>query len=268
MVCKAMTPTPSPIPAATVILARPAPGALEVFLLRRHKASGFMSNAFVFPGGKVDATDAGVEAAAVRELFEEAGVLLCEPALPAERRVAWRRRLLGGEATFAELLAEERLVVAAERLHFWARWITPSMEPKRFDARFFLAELPAGQIPSFDDKETVEELWITPAAALERQAAGDLRLPPPQIRTLTELAALPDLPSAVAAAARRRQATGAITPRFLQVDGKITLLLPWDREYLSGAGEGAPLAAEHPFAGGMSRFVLDGMVWRLATAGS
>src|SRR5262249_54949913 len=147
-----------PIPAATVILTRQADRALEVFLLKRHRASTFMSNAYVFPGGRVDESDGSPEVAAIRELFEEAGVWLANP-LP-EGLADERRRLNANETTFPEILARAGAAPDLSRLHWWARWVTPSAEPKRFDAQFFVAELPPGQTPSFDQKETVEELWI------------------------------------------------------------------------------------------------------------
>ncbi|MBI5477314.1 MAG: NUDIX domain-containing protein, partial [Deltaproteobacteria bacterium] len=109
-------------------------------------------NAFVFPGGRLDAADGSAEVAAIRELFEEAGVLLARPPVPAAPAPgavppavidAWRRRLLAGETTFAGLLQEAGLEPDVGRLHPWARFVTPSFEPKRFDARFFLAVVPA-----------------------------------------------------------------------------------------------------------------------------
>lgn len=264
-------PASVPLPAASVILVRERrPGAdVEVFLVRRHRKSSFMSDNFVFPGGKIDPEDAGAEVAAIRELFEEAGVLLARGELPAERREAWRRRLNAREAGFAALLAGEGLTPDPARLHWWARWITPAVEPRRFDACFFLAELPSGQTPSFDDKETVEELWIAPAEALARQAAGTLRLPPPQIKTLLELG--DDAPHGVgrlaARAAERARHPHPIMPRFAQLGAQVALLLPWDPEYETrGVGEAAPLPRGHFLASGPSRFLLEGMAWKLTYA--
>src|SRR5262249_5085151 len=139
--------------------------------------------------GRIDPDDGGPEVAAVRELFEEAGVLLTDRPLAEETQAEWRRRLNAGSGGLRQLLAAAQLPPHRSRLQFWSRWLTPSFEPKRFDAAFFVAELPPGQTPSFDQKETVEELWISPAEALARQTAGTLRLPPPQVRTFIELEA-------------------------------------------------------------------------------
>jgi 8-oxo-dGTP pyrophosphatase MutT (NUDIX family) len=245
-----------------VILARPGPDALEVFLVKRHRKASFMSSAFVFPGGKVDPDDASAEVAAVRELFEEAGVLLCDRPLAPDVQSAWRRRLLAGEARFQQLLADEGLVPDRARLHRWSRWITPSFEPKRFDAAFFLAELPPDQVPSFDAQETIEELWVSPADALARQSAGTLKLPPPQLRTFHELLACGTIAAAVAAAAERQRTPAALCPRPVMGEGGLTLLFPWDPDYAGAEGEGLPLASDHPWATPPSRMVWDGTTWR------
>src|SRR5688572_24225191 len=225
----------SVIPAATVILVRESEQGIEVFLVKRHKKSSFMSNAFVFPGGKIDPTDADAETAAARELFEEAGVLLADPPADAARvAVADRARLLAGDTAFNDILAAAGLGVDRTRLHFWSRWVTPVQEPRRFDAEFFVAELPPGQTPSFDQKETVEELWISPAAALERQAAGELRLAPPQLRTFHELAAAATdggIAGVIAASGIRRMHRAAICPRIVQDEGGIAIVLPWDPSF-------------------------------------
>jgi 8-oxo-dGTP pyrophosphatase MutT (NUDIX family) len=252
-----------PIPAATVVLVRPAGDDVQVFLLRRHRASSFMSNAFVFPGGKIDPEDGSPETAAVRELYEEAGVLLCEPpaADPATARDA-RRRLNAGEVSFPQVLALCSRSPAQGGLHWWARWVTPSAEPRRFDATFFVAELPPDQSPSFDDKETVEELWIAPGEAIARQAAGELRLPPPQLRTMFDLRAAGGMPGILAEAARRQAARAPIMPRIAMGEDGIKILLPWDPEYLATSGEGEPIAREHILATPPSRFVWTGSAWR------
>ena len=259
-----------PVPAATVILVRERrPGAdVEVFLVRRHRRSQFMSDAFVFPGGKIDDGDGSGEIAAIRECFEEAGILLARGTPPADL-AEWRRRLNAREIGFREVLAAGPLEPDVARLHLWARWVTPSVEPKRFDARFYLAEAPPGAEASTDSKETTEVVWLTPEEALTQHRDERLRLPPPQVKTLTEL--LPYAPSGLAAvaeaAARRTPNVDPVLPRFADLDGKVMLLLPWDPDYdRAGVGDGMPLARGHFLAGGPSRFVLEGMTWRLEYA--
>src|SRR5262249_47846 len=140
--------------AASVILLRRATPGFEVFLLRRHKRASFMASAFVFPGG---AAEPGEDArtAAARELFEEAGVLRARAregargqALEVARIGLVRRRILEGTEA-GPALAAAALAWSTEVLVPWAHWITPSIEPKRFSARFFVCELPSGQVPSF-----------------------------------------------------------------------------------------------------------------------
>ncbi|MEZ0228840.1 MAG: NUDIX domain-containing protein [Planctomycetota bacterium] len=221
-----------PRDAATVILLRPrdGDGAAEVFLLRRHRGASFMAQAFVFPGGGRDGQEDLRETAA-RELREEANV---------------------------------RIEAAA--LVPFSHWITPSAEKKRFSARFFVAELPAGETPRYDGAETVEQLWITPADALARSA--ELYLPPPQLRTLLDIRDVAAKgPAAVLAFARARAAhVKPIVPRFAKVPAApsgFALLLPWDPEYESlGQGDGERFPEGHPFAGGPTRFFMEGLVFR------
>jgi 8-oxo-dGTP pyrophosphatase MutT (NUDIX family) len=255
------------IPAAAVILVRERAGLVETLLLRRHKQSGFMADAFVFPGGKIDAGESD-EQAALRELFEEAGVLICRGPVP-ENAAVWRARINAREASFADFLAAEHVELELSAPRAWSRWITPSVEPRRFDARFFLAVLPAGQLTSVDDHETTEEAWLTPEEALARQAAGQLKLPPPQMRTLVEMReAGRDLPSLLAAAEARRPDLLPILPRFAEVaPGQMALLLPWDPAYADqGTGDRHDWPSGQPLGAGPSRFLLSGSSWSLEYA--
>jgi 8-oxo-dGTP pyrophosphatase MutT (NUDIX family) len=245
--------TAIPRPAATTILVREGP--LRVYLLQRHRASGFMANAYVFPGGKVDDDDGTAEIAAIRELFEEAGVLLVAESTAPDARATWRRRLLDGEVTFTQLLAEQRLTPRPDALAWWSRWITPSFEPRRFDAHFFFVRLPDDQEATLDQRETVAERWATPDQALAAHTAGEIRLPPPQRRTLAEMNGLATFADLVRESERRRAHPHPICPRFFTSDGKITLLLPWDPDYAAAEGEGEPMPEDHPLAVGESRYV-------------
>lgn len=217
-------------PAATLILVRDSLEGPEVLMVRRHPGSVFHGGAWVFPGGAVDPSDAGVAVqrpteagasaalglpsgglrffvAAARECFEEAGVLLARPAgrgpfpdLDAIRFARHRRALLSGRRTLAEVLDAEGLVLDLSGLHYLSRWVTPPGPPRRFDTRFFVAVAPAGQTASHDSAETVASVWTTPARALEEGSTGEIRLVLPTVRHLEALARYTDTASLLAAA--------------------------------------------------------------------
>jgi 8-oxo-dGTP pyrophosphatase MutT (NUDIX family) len=175
--------------AAAVILLRRAERGFDVLLVCRNRGASFMANAYVFPGGVAEpGEDARV--AAARELFEEAGVMLARGGEPTETlefytQAELRSEILGGRPA-ASVLASAGLDWAVDALVPWSHWITPSIEPKRFSARFFVGELPPGQEPEFDANEVVAQVWLAPEDAAARSA--ELALPPPQLRTLWELA--------------------------------------------------------------------------------
>jgi 8-oxo-dGTP pyrophosphatase MutT (NUDIX family) len=254
-------PSPSPAPpvparrAAAVVLARTrAVGGIEVFMVRRHVRSEFVPDAFVFPGGSVQPGDreaeetaglcapagtgatalgSGLRVAALRELFEEAGVLLAHrrdgplavDGENAERFAAYRVELAVGRTTLGSLAAREGLRLATDALLHWAHWITPEALPKRFDTHFFLAEAPDGQSPTHDDLEVTAGEWVTPEEALARHGRGDFPL---VFATIHQLGALTGLASIDAA--RERFAAGP--PRTIMpiatrlADGGIAVKLP------------------------------------------
>jgi len=174
-----MTETEVPIrPAATVMLLRDAADGLEVFVLKRTSAAVFASGMYVFPGGKVDAADGeGDEAfrvAAIRECYEEAGVLLAvdadgEMVHDGHPALAHREAVYDGTVDMRALAAEHGLRLATDSLPWMSHWITPKGETaRRFDTRFFMAAHPAGQTSHHDDNETVASMWVRPADALAR----------------------------------------------------------------------------------------------------
>lgn len=251
---------PTPRDAATVILLRPRDAGYEVFLLRRRRGSSFMGGAYVFPGGAAEPGDTDLRVTAARELFEEAGVLLTRDAVSAADLAAWRVRILDG-APLAPILADAGVTLDLDALAYHSHWITPSAEKKRFSARFYVARLPAGQTPSFDDRETVDEAWVTPADAVERVV--DLQLPPPQLRTLLELRDAPAIDDVLALCGHRADHPHAVMPRLAPHGAGFALLLPWDPEYLSaGTGDLCAMPADHPLAVGPSRFVMEDRAWR------
>ena len=153
-------------------------------------------------------------------------------------------------------------MVDLEALHYFAHWITPSAERRRYSAKFFIALLPEGQVPSPDNKETVDEVWITPSDAIKR--SKELNLPPPQIRTMYELVkpAESGWAGILEAAAARAKHRHAILPRACASEDGLTLLMPWDSQYESaGKGAAMPMPEGHPLAWGPTRFVLKEGAW-------
>ena len=190
---KNMTNSPTALPAATILLVRDGADGLEVFMVKRHHQIDFISGALVFPGGKVDSGDSveGIEefldgidglgaaacalaVAAVREAFEESGILLARDATTRafvdatrlEELSAYRAALEKREVPLVEVLRRERLRLALDQLVPFAHWITPEHMHKRFDTHFFIAPSPVGHAGRHDGRESVDSLWVTPKAAL------------------------------------------------------------------------------------------------------
>jgi 8-oxo-dGTP pyrophosphatase MutT (NUDIX family) len=260
-----------PRDAATVILLRQGAGAdartsagagVEAFLLRRTAELEFAPGACVFPGGSVDERDAdpgigwvgpapedfaaqldvpperarALVCAAIRETFEESGILLAGssaegatgPAGDSAALAADRHALLTGTTTLGEVLGRRGLVLRTDLLTPWARWITPEVSPRRFDTWFFAAALPAGQTATAapeghaDPGESESGTWLRPGAALEAAEAGEITLLPPTAVTLRELAAHQDVGGILA---RRRTITPRL-PRVTVENGKVRLSMP------------------------------------------
>jgi 8-oxo-dGTP pyrophosphatase MutT (NUDIX family) len=254
-----------PRDAATVMLLRPDPAGLEVYMLRRQASMAFAAGAYVYPGGSVDARDAdeevawaGPEAAewgqifaappalaralvcaAVRETFEESGVLLAgesaESVVADTTSADWesdRRALLDRSVSLAELLARRGLVLRSDLLRPWARWITPVIEPRRFDTRFFAAALPVGQRTRDVGGEAAEVAWVRPADALAASRRGEIRLFPPTAVTLSELAESGDVDTALTGP---RQVAPLI-PEVYEREGAVWLTVPGLTEYPTAPG--------------------------------
>ena len=243
--------------ASTVALLRDTGDGPAVYLLRRVRGMAFAGGMHVFPGGSVDPADAGSEVAwsgptpaawaadlgcaeptaralvcaAVRETFEECGVLLAgsragevlADAGTDEGEVE-RAALDSREQTLSELLARRSLVLRSDLLRPLAHWITPEVEPRRFDTRFFLAAMPGGQVCRDVGGEADERLWLRPADAL----AGGGTLMPPTVAVLRELATYPDVASALAS---RRSLTPVLPQAVVDDDGAVTFVVPGERAY-------------------------------------
>jgi 8-oxo-dGTP pyrophosphatase MutT (NUDIX family) len=203
-----------PKPAATVVMLRDSETGMEVLLLKRHRSSGFVPGAYVFPGGRTDDADGNPQLvgyvtrlptinlplhfwfAAVREVFEEAGVLL---ALDAKREwaqdttaspelEAWRLKLMNEEATLFDVVQHNHFMIDFSGIVYFAHWITPLAEPRRYDTHFFAVVIPAGRTVRPDPREMTDALWLTPTEALRRFDAGKLPMVFPTVRTLKQLA--------------------------------------------------------------------------------
>ena len=258
-------PPVAPRNAATVMLLRPAPAALapdiaalapdiEVYMLRRKASMAFAPGTFVFPGGSVDARDADSEVAwagpdiaewgrvldappelaralvcaAVRETFEESGVLLAGPSadsVVADTASAGlesdRGALLDRSMSLAEMLTRRRLVLRSDLLRPWSRWITPIVEERRFDARFFAAALPSPQQPRDVGGEAAAVAWLRPADAIAAARGGEIVLWPPTSVTLAQLRACASLTEALAAP----RDVAPVTPGVVSADGTFWLTL-------------------------------------------
>jgi 8-oxo-dGTP pyrophosphatase MutT (NUDIX family) len=251
-----------PRDAATVILLRQAPD-VEAFLLRRIDALEFAPGACVFPGGSVDERDGdgqigwagrspaefagwlntsperarALVCAAVRETFEESGVLLAGPS-PTElvqdtaTLALDRRALLEGSCSLADLLSRRGLVLRADLLTPWARWVTPEFSPRRFDTWFFASPMPPGQVTAVGGAdhgpaESVSGSWMKPSGALEAARAGQITLLPPTAVTLAELAGHQDVTSILA----QRRVITPLLPRVVVEQERAWLALPEATKY-------------------------------------
>ncbi len=250
--------------AATVMLLRDAPegpSGVEVFMLRRTANAAFGAGMFVFPGGRVDAIDGAIEAeacvrglddvaaskrlgvesgglafwiAAVREAFEEAGVLLAEriDGGPMTLDPDERHRVHDGSLAVVDLCARRGLVIDLSRLHYIDHWVTPLGERRRFDTRFFLGEVPPDQVLVHDDSETVDSLWVRPAEAIAMFGDGRLTMMPPTVFNLKWLAGHASVADALTAAAAIDDPP-RIEPklRFTPEGKVIGVALPWDDDF-------------------------------------
>jgi len=240
-------PTAPPRDAATVVILRDGAQGLEVFLVKRHGLSDVLGGAYVFPGGKLDAADcapdthrhldqdraqlhaalgepgtapdlaSGLFVAALRETYEEAGVLFAHGA----------DAHTGAAADFHARVLSGSMRLQTQAVHPWSRWITPRMPSvtnKRFDTRFFIAVLPPGQKAAHDNVEATESAWLRPRAALEQYWAREIELAPPQIMSLAHLARYSTAAEAMAQA--RSQLPPLIMPEAFQENDERVICYP------------------------------------------
>ena len=257
----------TPSPAATLVFLRDRPaGPAEILMIQRHGKSKFAAGDYVFAGGKVEADDIphdverfcreltaaqasarlggglaprqalGYWVGAIREAFEEVGLLLAYDRrgdlirfTPDTRRrfEAYRTACQAGNPAFFGMLRAEELTLATDRLTYFAHWITPEEQPLRFDTRFFAALAPADQAPEVDGHEIVAQRWLTPAEAFAAQRAKDITLRLPTIKNLELLQSGGSRAAEILDGLRGRDVP-TIRPRVLQVEGKPLAVLPDD----------------------------------------
>ncbi len=266
-------------PAATLLLVRDGAdpvAPLEVLLVRRALDADFVGGAHVFPGGAVDVADGDAEAgdcctgrsdaeasrilgvasgglaywvAALRECFEEAGVLLAyAPGVPAllslarpgdaERFDRHRRAVNAGQRCFVDVCREERVLLALDRVHYFAHWVTPAGATRRYDTRFFLADAPPGQAAAHDAGETVAARWFRPADALAAHRDGLIDLIFPTIRNLQAIGRFRTSGELLAAASAATVADDgtATAPRTVPDGNGVRILLPGDPGWVATRG--------------------------------
>ncbi len=257
--------------AATVILVKDLAAGLEIFFMRRNQNQGFMGGYSVFPGGRLDDTDCdtelwehycipmfskssqtlqeptlpestarGLYMAAIRETFEESGILLavsasgtiidfCD-AKKVERFKLYRQRIHRREITMKDLAILEGIRFVPSMMIPYAHWITPEIEPKRYDTRFFLARFPNGQYTSHDEDELIASVWATPDDALRMNKIGKMPLSPPTLKTVEELSFFQTTEQLFKTATEREIFT--ILPQAYKTDeGFLGVKLPYDSNY-------------------------------------
>jgi 8-oxo-dGTP pyrophosphatase MutT (NUDIX family) len=251
----------NPRPASTILLLRDSAattGEIEVFMMVRHYEIDFNSGALVFPGGSVDNGDQEIIArpelysggegldgaalsfriAAIRETFEESGILLArrrgsnalvDARKASETEAASRAALGEGKTTFLNVLAEHGLLLALDELVPYAHWITPEGMPKRFDTWFFLAAAPPEQVGAHDGKESTDSIWLSPREALEGGESGRFKLPFPTTRNLIKLGKQNSVSAALDDSRGRSIVT--VMPVMTKVNGGRQLRIPAEAGY-------------------------------------
>lgn len=244
------------IPAATIMLLRDGEPGLEVFMVVRHHQIDFASGALVFPGGKLDEGDKApairsrcdgvdevsdwelaIQVAAIREAFEECGVLLARPKGSSsfvdgkrlEGMEPWRDRLHKGEVPIADFLEQEDLHLACDALVPFAHWITPKMMPKRFDTYFYLAAAPDDHLAVHDGHESVDSVWIEPAVALKDAEEKKRTIIFPTRLNVEKLGRSPNVAAALSTAQSSQVVT--VEPVVREIDGVSKLCIPAEADY-------------------------------------
>jgi 8-oxo-dGTP pyrophosphatase MutT (NUDIX family) len=259
----------TPHKATTVVLVREnISKGFEVFLVRRHDDSAFMGGNYVYPGGRIDPADQSTDVlsfsrglspekaseilgnsppdesignwiAGIRELFEEAGILLAYDSggkilswvnrIGQEKLLHYRESLHRKDLSLSHLAQEEKIFFALDQLHYYAHWITPEARSIRFDTRFFVAFHPSGQEASHDQRETTHGLWITPRRALEGNSEKRIILSPPTLITLEDLSRFTSIDDLMKSLHEKK--TSPILPILIKGPPQTFIVFPWDPDY-------------------------------------
>lgn len=256
--------------AATVMLMRDGASGIEVCMLQRNLNSDFVGGAYVFPGGGVDPEDAeadveaisvgrtnasasrlvGVErsglsfwVAAIRESFEEAGLLLATDSggrtisftdeVIARRFEIHRKAVDSGERRLAEICREENLRLDLGSIHYFSRWVTPLGAPRRYDTRFFVAAAPQGQVALHDDREVIATVWVTPQKALADHEEGRRTMIFPTVRTMVALGRFEKVDDVLSHTAAQASVE-PVLPVLEESGGGFRIHLPGDPEHTGG----------------------------------
>jgi len=247
-----------PKEASTVVIMRPAidikDGPFEVLMVERHPASVFVPDCYVFPGGCIDEEDCFDEAvsfcrgldrqkafrilgdmpteamalgawvAAVRETYEEAGIFLSADPPDPDTLAVRRRQLLDGKERFTNIVKREKWTFAADRLQYFAHWITPVLSPFRYDVRFFVTVVPEDQEATHDGIELTGNIWITPRRALAEYEHDRFNMVLPTIMTLRDLDRFESVEAVMAAAAAKT--VPSILTTIEERDGRLVEMMP------------------------------------------
>ena len=247
-------------PSSTVVLVRESSGAPEMLLVLRHAQSSF-GDSYVFPGGVLEAADGSVEgtagglsdeeasamlglshggrayySGAVRELFEESGVLLARNAVgewvDPEPLSTQREKLNDGSLSWTDFVRDNQLNLVFDALHYFSYWVTPRELPKRFSTRFFIAEIPAGQKATHCGGELTDSRWISATDAITENKAAKIEIPSPTVATLNQLSEFRSVQSMLDWASK--QASAGITrcrPAVVTIEGQRRVVMPENPDY-------------------------------------
>jgi len=252
---------PEPRPSATVVVVRQGETKPEIFMVKRNLSSAFAA-AYAFPGGVLESCDRlvyehclnlpaeqanrtlrltsdGLEyfSAAIREVFEETGILLATADFSCDLEEV-RDQLNSGQLAWSKAVGDYGFTMHCDQLHYFAHWVTPLSEPRRFSTRFFLAVLPEGQVATHDGQELTDSCWMTASDVLQSARAGDMQLIYPTYSTLKEIRNLNSTNDIVSWAKSHTQSgIDEVLPAIIDSGSGKTVVLPGDARYPEKGGQ-------------------------------